>query len=142
VVVEGPDDLPDDLAGRRVGLVVQTTQPPERLAAVVAALAPRVRELRIHNTICNATEQRQKAAVEMAHQADVILVVGGRSSGNTTRLAELCAEVQPRTHHVERASELDPAWFACAEVVGVTAGASTPLDQIESVVARIRELAS
>jgi len=142
VVAEGPEDLPDDLAGRRVGVVVQTTQSQARLADLVAALAPRVRELRVYNTICSATERRQQAAVEMAAGADAVLVVGGRASGNTARLAELCAQLQPRTYHVETADEIDPAWLDGVEVVGVTAGASTPTAQIESVVERLRELGS
>jgi 4-hydroxy-3-methylbut-2-enyl diphosphate reductase len=146
IVVERPEelsaDLTDELAGRRVGLVVQTTQSSERLAALVATLAPIVRELRMHNTICNATESRQKAAVEMARNVDTVLVVGGRTSGNTTRLAELCSAVQPRTYHVEKAEEIEASWLAGAAVVGVTAGASTPADQIASVVSRIRELTS
>ncbi|MHB9148823.1 MAG: 4-hydroxy-3-methylbut-2-enyl diphosphate reductase [Thermoleophilia bacterium] len=142
VVVEGAADLPGDLDGHRVGIVVQTTQPPARLAALAAALAPRVRELRVYNTICSATERRQEAAVEMAEGADVVVVVGGRASGNTARLAELCAFVQPRTYHVESADELDPSWLEGAEIVGVTAGASTPAGQIESVVERLRELVS
>ena len=78
----------------------------------------------------------------MAHDVDVVLVVGGRTSGNTTRLAELCSRVQPRTYHVETAEEIDRSWLQGAGVVGVTAGASTPAYQIESVVARVKELGS
>jgi 4-hydroxy-3-methylbut-2-enyl diphosphate reductase len=140
LVVEKPEDLPCGFSALRVGVVVQTTQSQQRLAAVVAALAPRVKELMVHNTICNATEKRQRAAVTMAGAVDLVLVVGGRNSGNTNRLAELCAEVQPCTHHVESATELRPEWLDGVGVVGVTAGASTPRDQIEAVVARLREL--
>ncbi len=142
VTVLEPDDLPEDLEGRRVGVVVQTTQSPARLAALTAALAPRVRELRVYNTICSATERRQEAAIAMAVEADVVLVVGGRSSANTARLAELCAQVQPSTYHIESAEEIEPAWLDLVEVVGVTAGASTPAVQIERVVERLRELGS
>ena len=142
LVVEGPDDLPAALAGRRVGVVVQTTQSQGRLAALVAALSPLVRELRVFNTICSATDERQRAAVEMASAADVVVVVGGRSSGNTQRLAQLCEQIQPRTYHVEGANEIEPVWLEGARVIGVTAGASTPNDQIESVVDKLRELVS
>ena len=69
-----------------------------------------------------------------------MVVVGGRNSANTRRLAELCKDRQPRTYHVESAAELDPAWFRGARVVGVTAGASTPPDQIEQVVRTIEEI--
>lgn len=140
VVVQGPTDLPPELSGRRVGVVVQTTQSQARLISLVAALVPRVRELRVHNTICHATEERQQAAVAMASGADLVVVVGGRNSGNTSRLAELCSAVQPRTHHIEGADEIRLEWFSGACVVGVTAGASTPPEQIEAVVRRLEEI--
>jgi 4-hydroxy-3-methylbut-2-enyl diphosphate reductase len=140
IVVEEPGDLPPDLSGPRVGVVVQTTQSQGRLAELVSYLAPRVRELLVHNTICNATEQRQAAAIAMAEETDVVVVVGGRNSANTRRLAELCAAVQPGTYHVESPGELSTEWFIGASTVGITAGASTPPDQIEAVADRIREM--
>ncbi len=140
LVVESPADLPPDLPSRRLGVVVQTTQSHERLSELVAHLAPRVRELLVHNTICSATEQRQAAAITMASTVDVVVVVGGRNSANTRRLAELCKAQQPRTFHVESAAELAPTWFGGARVVGVTAGASTPPDQIDQVVHTIEEI--
>lgn len=141
LVVERPEDLPGDMPHGKIGLVVQTTQPYERLAALAAALAPRARQLMVYNTICSATEQRQSAAVAMAGEVDLVIVVGGRNSGNTTRLVELCGAVQARTYHVEAAAELRPEWLVDARSVGVTAGASTPPDQIQAVVERLRELA-
>jgi 4-hydroxy-3-methylbut-2-enyl diphosphate reductase len=96
--------------------------------------------LLVHNTICNATEQRQADAVGVASEVDAVVVVGGRDSGNTLRLAELCAAKQSNTHHVESAAELEPDWFRGARVVGVTAGASTPAEQIEAVVAALRRI--
>lgn len=140
LVVQSSADLPQELPSRRVGVVVQTTQSQERLTSLVAALAPRVRELRVHNTICHATEERQQAAVAMATTVDLVVVVGGRNSGNTSRLAELCSAVQPRTHHIEEAEEILAEWFADVRTVGVTAGASTPPEQIEAVVGRLKEM--
>jgi 4-hydroxy-3-methylbut-2-en-1-yl diphosphate reductase len=133
LVVESPADLPEELPSRRVGVVVQTTQSPERLAELVQHLAPRTRELLVHNTICSATEQRQTAAMAMADGVDAVVVVGGKNSANTRRLAELCAARQPKTFHVESADELDPGWFRGLKVVGITAGASTPPEQIKAV---------
>ena len=106
----------------------------------MAYLAPRTRELLVYNTICSATERRQTAAIAMARDVDVVIVVGGKNSGNTRRLAELCALEQPNTHHVETSAEIDPAWFREAKSVGVTAGASTPADQIETVISRLQEI--
>jgi 4-hydroxy-3-methylbut-2-enyl diphosphate reductase len=140
LVVESSADLPDRLPSAKIGVVVQTTQSKGRLAELTARLAPEVRQLLVHNTICNATELRQNAALEMASDVDAVVVVGGRESGNTRRLAELCTQRQMRTYHVESAEELDPAWFTGAAVVGVTAGASTPPDQIEAVVVALEEM--
>jgi 4-hydroxy-3-methylbut-2-enyl diphosphate reductase len=98
------------------------------------------RETLIFNTICDATGNRQAAAQELAAGVDVVIVVGGRNSANTTRLAGLCRGIQPHTWHVETAAELDEAWLVGARRVGVTAGASTPADEIDVVVARVREL--
>jgi len=140
LIVQSAADLPERLPSRKVGVVVQTTQSLQRLQGVVDALLPRVNELRVCNTICSATAKRQLSAEELARTVDVMVVVGGHNSGNTTRLAEICREVNPRTHHVETAEELDPAWFAGAESVGVTAGASTPDKQMAGVVRAIEKL--
>lgn len=141
VVVEDAAGLPlEELRGKRVGLVVQTTQTRANLARVAAALAPVAREMLVYNTICDATEKRQNAACELAAEVDAVVVVGGRNSANTARLAQLCEGMQPRTHHIESAAELRPEWFAGASRVGVTAGASTPDEEIEATVTALLEL--
>ena len=140
LVAESPSDLPEQIPNRKIGVVVQTTQSQERLSELVAHLAPQTKELLVHNTICNATEQRQAAAIAMAGEVDAVVVVGGRESGNTRRLAELCTLQQPRTQHVESAVEIDPSWFRGLRTVGITAGASTPPEQIEAVAAVLREV--
>lgn len=141
IVVSSADELPEQLGGRKIGIVVQTTQSERRLAEVVAAILPRANELRVFNTICSATGKRQRSAEELAETVDVMIVVGGHNSGNTTRLAEICSEVNARVHHVETPDELDPAWFAGADTVGVTAGASTPDEQVQAVVQAIEGMA-
>jgi 4-hydroxy-3-methylbut-2-enyl diphosphate reductase len=141
VVVEEPAGIdPDVVSDKRVGVVVQTTQTYAALSALVAAVAPLARETLVYNTICEATEQRQEAAREMAREVDCVLVVGGRNSANTRRLASLCREIQPRTFHVERAAELDAEWIAHCRTVGVTAGASTPEEEIEATLAAVAAL--
>jgi 4-hydroxy-3-methylbut-2-enyl diphosphate reductase len=141
VVVEDAAGLPlAQLRGKRVGVVVQTTQTRANLASVAAALAPVARELLVFNTICDATEKRQSAACELAAEVDVVVVVGGRNSANTARLAQLCRAIESRTHHIESAAELEPAWFAGARRIGVTAGASTPDEEIEATVAALQAL--
>lgn len=138
LVAQTPADLLDaDIQGR-VGVVVQTTQTEAALQAIVDALLPRASEVRVMNTICTATQERQEAAAGLAGRADVMVVVGGRNSANTRRLASICSERCPRTHHVEDASEVESAWFQGASLVGVTAGASTPAAHIERTVRAIR----
>lgn len=139
-VVSEPEELDSiELAGK-VGVVVQTTQTAARLAEVTAALVGRVRELRIVNTICKATGERQRAAAELAAASDCMVVVGGKNSGNTRRLAEICSSICDRTHHIESEQELEAACFTGARTIGITAGASTPQAHIDRVRASIQEL--
>ena len=121
----------------KIGVVAQTTQSFENLTNVVSECLLRGGEIRVFNTICDATAVRQEEAKELACQVDCMLVVGGFNSANTRRLAEVCVEIQPRTHHIQTAAEIDATWFAGVERVGVTAGASTPKWIIDEVVARI-----
>jgi len=121
----------------RVGIVAQTTQSFENLCQVADACLAKCQELRVFNTICDATAVRQNEACEIAARVDVMLVIGGYNSANTTRLAQICAALQPRSYHVETAEEIDASWFAGAGRVGVTAGASTPRWLIDEVVAKV-----
>ena len=100
----------------KIGVVAQTTQSFENLKNVVSECLQRGGEIRVFNTICDATAVRQEEATELARQVDCILVVGGFNSANTRRLAEVCAELQPRTHHIETPAEIDPAWAAVREL--------------------------
>ena len=138
-VVEGPDDVPNDLRAP-IGVVVQTTQRRENLDAIVERIVAQGIEPEVKRTICAATQQRQDAAAALAAEVDAMVVIGGRNSSNTTRLAEICAKSCTRSFHIESVDEIDPAWFDGCETVGVTAGASTPENQIEAVIDRLRAL--
>lgn len=138
-VAATPADLPQILH-EPVGVVVQTTQTRAALDAVLQALRDRNIQPTVKDTICFATRQRQEAAARLADEVDAFVVIGGRNSSNTTRLADICRARCPRTHHVESPDELDPAWFENCQVIGVTAGASTPEDQIAAVEAALRRL--
>lgn len=139
IVVAGPEELPERLE-EPVGIVVQTTQSKEALDAVVEALRDRGIEPQVKNTICFATRQRQEAAAELAESVDALVVIGGRNSSNTTRLYDICKAICFESHHVETPDEIDPSWFDGCETIGVTAGASTPEDQIDAVVERLESL--
>jgi len=96
--------------------------------------------VRFVDTVCKPTKVRQTAAVEMAREADVVIVVGGSSSNNTRELVKTCARYCGRVHHVQNDEDVRPEWFEAASVVGLTAGTSTPDDIIDRVEARIREV--
>jgi 4-hydroxy-3-methylbut-2-en-1-yl diphosphate reductase len=124
----------------KVGIVVQTTQPVEALKHVLANIVEHVKEVKVYNTICNSTALRLKETENMARKVDVMIVVGGKNSANTTQLANLCRSLSVKTHHIETAEEIRDDWFRKAKKVGITAGASTPNWIIKEVEQRIRDI--
>ncbi len=124
----------------RIGVIAQTTQSFDNLRQVAGICLEKAKELHVFNTICNATSVRQDEAAEIARRVDVMLVIGGFNSANTTRLAQLCRELCPGTHHIETAGEISPEWFSAARRVGITAGASTPRWLIDQVCSRVDEI--
>lgn len=140
VVVEASGDLEKLTLQTRVGVVAQTTQSYGNFSEIVLTLLRISKELKVFNTICSSTKERQDAARVLADQVDVMIVVGGRNSANTTRLASLCRETGKPAHHIEVADEIQPEWLASCETVGVTAGASTPDWIVEAVIERLKKL--
>jgi (E)-4-hydroxy-3-methyl-but-2-enyl pyrophosphate reductase len=130
VAVRGPEDLEEGLKGlprRRIGVVSQTTQLEETFFETVKALSKIAKELKVYNTICPATYFRQNSAADLAQQVEVMVVVGGKNSSNTTHLADICKDSGAETIHIETWQELEGfAPLASARRIGVTAGASTP----------------
>jgi 4-hydroxy-3-methylbut-2-enyl diphosphate reductase len=124
----------------RLGVVSQTTQSMENFRQIVGDLVLRVRELKVLNTLCPAITVRQEETEVMAEDVDVLLVVGGRGSSNTTRLAEIGRDRALPTYHIETAEEISPAWFDGVDSVGVVSGASTPDWIISEVLLRLQEL--
>jgi 4-hydroxy-3-methylbut-2-enyl diphosphate reductase len=139
-VIEHPEDVEKVHLPKRVGVVVQTTQETELLAALLAHLAPRCKEVKIFNTICNPPIERQDAARELARDVQVVIVVGGKNSSNTRHLAEVCREEGATAYHIEDATELDPTWVRGFDNIGVTAGASTPGWLMDQVIERLEAL--
>lgn len=140
LVLGGPEearglDLPE-----RVGVLAQTTQTRENFDAVVEAIKEKCREVMVYNTICSATGERQRSTVELARKVNVMVVVGGKDSSNTAKLAALSAAQGTPTYQVETAGELDAQWFEGKRTAGITAGASTPQWIIEEVERRMKEL--
>jgi 4-hydroxy-3-methylbut-2-enyl diphosphate reductase len=141
IVLEDADVLALDERAR-FGVAAQTTQPLQKVRRLVELIRARFpqSEVRFMDTVCKPTKDRQSAAVEMARQADLVIVVGGQSSNNTRELVKTCARHCRRVHHVQTDGDLRPEWFEGVEVVGVTAGTSTPDDVIDAVEARIRQV--
>ncbi len=124
----------------RIGIIVQTTQPVEKLERLVSMCVGEVKEMKVYNTICNSTALRLKEAEEIAKKVELMLVVGGRNSANTTQLATFIKSLGVSTYHIESADEIDDKWFENVKCTGVTAGASTPDWIIDEVIERIKKI--
>lgn len=125
---------------KKVGLISQTTQKIDLLKKAVDKLLPICEELRVYNTICKTTSVRQKEALELAKEVDLMLILGGKNSANTKKLYEICKSVLDRSYHIESAKEIDKEWFRNVKKVGITAGASTPKEHILDVVKFLNDL--
>ncbi len=125
VVVETEEEAEALPSHGKLGIVAQTTFSGARFQEIATRLLGKSNDIRIVRTICTATDQRQSAALKLAADVDMMLVIGGKNSANTTRLAQLCAE-KTVVHHIETASELQDDWFHDIKKIGITAGASTP----------------
>ncbi len=137
IVTETGNRLAELLSSKRVGIVSQTTQSRANLLKVIDEALKVAHDIKILNTICDATSVRQEEAQEIAREVDLMLVVGGRNSANTTRLAAICRDEIEKVYHIEIADEINEEWFAGINKVGITAGASTPDWIIEEIVHRL-----
>ena len=128
---------------RRLGILSQTTQVPayfiEFVKKIIDLALIKDSEIRIIDTICHDIRERQAAALELARRADLMLVVGGHSSANTNRLAELCAQVT-ETHLIETAEDIQPVWTQGKAHIGVTSGASTAEQTVDEVMKRLKDI--
>jgi 4-hydroxy-3-methylbut-2-enyl diphosphate reductase len=138
IVVDGKAPLPR--LKSKVGIVVQTTQTLDALKQVLSDAITLAKEVKVYNTICNSTALRLKETGHMANKVDVMFVVGGKNSANTTQLSRLCRSLSVPTYHIETSSEIRKAWIHKAKKVGITAGASTPKWIIKDVEKRIRHI--
>lgn len=136
VVLNGSGPIPP--VRKKVGIIVQTTQPIEALKKLLFQMIENTRQIKVYNTICNSTAQRLKETGQIAGTVDVMVVVGGKNSANTTQLVNLARSMSVPVYHIETALELKEGWFQSAGRVGVTAGASTPDWIIKEVVDEIK----
>jgi 4-hydroxy-3-methylbut-2-enyl diphosphate reductase len=131
------DDLP---LKSKVAVVAQTTRKPEDFIKITSALILKHKEVRVFNTICNATFENQDAAADLASKADVMIVIGGKHSSNTKQLHSICKNYCDDSYLIENESELQKEWFADKKLCGISAGASTPDWIVQNVIDRIEKI--
>ena len=130
--------------GKEICIVSQTTFNYNKFQELVEILSKKLYDnnvlniLNVLNTICNATEERQKEAKFIAGEVDTMLVVGGKHSSNTQKLFEICKKECENTYYIQTPVDLDSEMFQCSSYVGITAGASTPKNIIEEVQEHVR----
>ncbi len=137
LVVEDKNDVKNVKKTDIIYIVSQTTQSQKKFDEIVEEIS-KISKVKVFNTICRATFDRQSAAEKLAKEVDVMIVIGGKNSGNTTRLYQICTAIT-KAYHVENVDEIKKDWFNNVAKVGITAGASTPDWIIESIKKKIEE---
>ena len=122
----------------KIATVAQTTKKKEKYLEIVNTLILKNKEVRVFNTICDATFENQDAARDLSKEVDLMIVIGGKNSSNTKQLHSICIENCPDSYLIENESELDFTWFNNKKLCGITAGASTPDWIIQQVVDKIK----
>jgi len=133
-------NIPFSKLKSRIGIVVQTTQPIDALKKFLSEVIGYSKEIKIYNTICNSTALRLKETEKLAKKVDIMFVVGGKNSANTTQLAKLCKSLCVKTYHIETPNEIKKSWLKGTNIIGITAGASTPDWIIKEVKKRIGDI--
>ncbi len=139
-VVLSVDELKKIGLNKKVAVVSQTTRKIDEFLKVVSYLIQNIREVRVFNTICNATFENQEAARDLAKKADVMIVIGGKNSSNTKQLLIISKEFCENSYLIENELELEKSWFEGKNICGITAGASTPDWIIEKIIKKIKQI--
>ena len=139
-VIEKPSELNLVKKHEKIGVIMQTTQIKENAKAIIAGLLDKGKEILIANTICNITENRQKVTRELAKKTDIMIIVGGKNSANTTHLAQISKEFNKKTYHIDSYREIKKSWFLPGMKVGISGGASTPMEDIRQVQQHIKDM--
>jgi 4-hydroxy-3-methylbut-2-enyl diphosphate reductase len=127
----------------RLGIISQTTQTQVAFIKFTRQLmdmvGPEVEEMRLINTLCKVTQGQQEAAIKLARRSQLIIVIGGSNSANARHLVEICSPLV-ETHLVETAEEVNNSWLLGKQNIGITAGASTPDEAVEELIAKLNTL--
>ena len=140
LVFKSSTDLDGVPLGGKVGVIAQTTLSKEIVQEILAYLTTKVIELKYFNTLCGITLNQKKSASLLAKEADIMIVVGGKNSSNTTKLADICKDIQKRTYLIESSEEIKSEWFHPDDIIGITAGASTPQWILKEVVNAVEKI--
>ena len=138
-VVTCSDELKDMKFKEKIALVAQTTRRVEDYMEIANYLIPRHKEVRIFNTICNATFENQEAVRKISNQADIMIIIGGKNSSNTKQLFSISHDDCQDSYHIEDEKDIDFSWFKDKKFCGISAGASTPDWIIQNVVDAIEK---
>lgn len=139
-VVNSPDEIDALRLREKVATVAQTTRKVEEYQQIVGKLMATHKEVRVFNTICNATFDNQDAVRKLAQKADVMIVIGGKNSSNTKQLHSIAQEFCSDSYHIESQEDLQSEWFSDKNFCGISAGASTPDWIIDQVIEKIRSI--
>jgi len=139
LVINSIIDTEKMITKKKIAFISQTTKNIYNFYELASALLNKTEELRIYNTICKSTMERQKSVLELSNEVDVMLVIGGKESANTTRLAEISKKQGVKTYHIETKNQLKYKWFHPEDKIGITSGASTPDWITNEVIDKLKE---
>lgn len=142
-VILHPDEIATIPHVKRIGIISQTTQPIDRVRALVNEVRKQRPEVEVvyFDTVCHPTKDRQTALHELCHAAELVFAIGGKNSNNTAQLARTARKLGCKAHHIEGPNDIKPEWLNGFRKVGVTAGTSTLDESLEAVVTRLKKLA-
>ena len=142
-VILHPDDIATIPHVKRLGIISQTTQPIDRVRALVNEVRKQRPEVEVvyFDTVCSPTKDRQTALHELCHAAELVFAIGGKNSNNTAQLARTARKLGCKAYHIEAPNDIKPEWLDGIRKIGVTAGTSTLDESLEAVVLHLQALA-
>ena len=138
IIIANPEEAHTLRKMKKAGVVSQSTQMIENVQGIINILIRKVFDLRFINTICFPTRRNHEQIKELAVRSDTMIVIGSFTSANSKRLTQLALERNPRSYQVTSVEDLDPDWFKDSEIIGISAGASTPDNIISEIVEKIK----
>ena len=141
IIVSSPEEAQNLRKMKKAGIVSQSTQTIENVQTIINIIMTKAFDLRFVNTICFPTKRNQQQLKDLSERCDVMLIIGSFTSANSKRLHQLALERNKKSYQVTCADEIESEWFNNAEIVGISAGASTPDSIIQDVIQHIKSFA-